>query len=83
MTLAPRRNLASLLMSRTRALHGGGERSDQIMANTTLALHSLAFLHAAEPRLAISLSDVVHPAMCPGLVYNGLLTAKLGVSLGY
>ncbi len=82
MTVAPRRNLASLLLSRTWALHGGGDRPDQMMAHTTLALHPLAFLPAAEPKLAISLSDVIHPAMCPGLVYNGLLTAKLGVSLG-
>lgn len=82
MTVAPRRNLASLLLSRTWALHGGGNRPDQMMAHSTLALHPLAFLPAAEPKLAISLFDVIHPAMCPGLVYNALLTAKLGVSLG-
>lgn len=52
-----------------------------MMAHTSLALHPLAFLPAAEPKLAISLSDVIHPAVFPGLVYNGLLTAKLGVSL--
>lgn len=57
-------------------------RLDQIMARTTLALHLLAFLPAAEPKLAIALSGVNHPAMCPGPVYNGLLTAKLGVSPG-
>lgn len=74
--------MASLLLSRTWALHGGVDRPDQMMARTTLVLHSLAFLPAAEPKLAISISDVTLPAMCPGLVYNGLLTAKLGVSLG-
>lgn len=52
------------------------------MAHTTLALHLLAFLPATEPKLAISFFDVIQPAMCPGLVYNGVLRAKLGVSLG-
>lgn len=37
-----------------------------MMAHTTLALHPLAFLPAAEPKLAISFSDVIHPAMCLG-----------------
>lgn len=83
MTVAPRQNLASLLLSRTWVLHGGGDQpDDQMMAHNTLALHPLALLPAAKRKLAISLSDVIHPAMCPGLVYNGLLTAKLGVSLG-
>ncbi len=49
-------------------------------------LHSpcihLAFLTVVEPKLAVSLYDVIFPAMCPGLVYTGLLAAKLGVSLG-
>lgn len=81
MTVAPRQNLPSLLLSRTWALHGGKDGHDQMMAHSTVALHPPAFLPAAEPKLAISLSDVIHPAMCPGLVYNGLLTAKLGVSL--
>lgn len=30
----------------------------------------------------MSLSDVIHPAMCPGPVYTGLITAKLEVRLG-
>lgn len=82
MTVAPRRNLASPLLSRTWALHGGGDGPDQMMAHATLALYPLVFLPAAETKLAIALSDVIRPAMCPGLVYNGLLTAILGVSLG-
>lgn len=64
--VAPRQNLASLLLFMTWALHDGGDRPDQMMAHTTLALHPLAFLPAAEPKLAISFSDVIHPAMCLG-----------------
>lgn len=53
-----------------------------MMAHTTLALCLFACLCAAVPKLAISLLDVIHPAVCPGLVNNGLLAATLGVSFG-
>ena len=59
MKVAPRRILASLLLFRTRALHGGGDGPDQMMAQTTLALYPLAFLPLAEPKLATILSDVI------------------------
>lgn len=76
MRVAPRQNLASLLLSRTWALHGSGGRPDQMMACTTLALHQLSFLPPTEPKLPVSLFDVIHPALCPGLIYNALLTAQ-------
>lgn len=65
----------------TLALQGSEDRADQMMAHTTLALHLLAFILATEPKLAISLFYRIHPAMCPGLVYNGLLTAKMVLCL--
>lgn len=58
------------------------ERPDQMLAHSALALHPAACLPAAGLKLAISLADVIFLAMGPGLVYNGLLTAKPRVSLG-
>lgn len=82
MTVAPRQNLACLLLSRTWALNDGKERHDQMMTHSMLASHPPAFVPKAEPKLSISVFDVIHSVMCPGLVYNGLLKTKLEVSLG-
>lgn len=76
MQLAPGQNLGPQLYSRTGVLHGCRQRPDQMMVRSVLALHlfrSLVFL---------SLFHANHTALCPGLVYNGLLAAILGDSLG-
>ena len=74
--LPPRQILAFLFTSKTRVLHDDWDVADQIMARSALALHLLSLLPAAVPVIVISLFDVDHPAMFPGLVYNGLIIVK-------